>query len=80
VATEQEKRDIDQTYVIDYSGRSATPTYYPYLADGGLQKADREEAAKAFGVKEADSDFEVVSDEAGRKLTVRVSPKEKAKA
>lgn len=75
MGTEQE-----QTYTVDYSGDSAVPTTYPYLSGGQLQKEHREQVAKEAGVKEADSDFTVVSDDIGRTLTVRVSPKEKAKA
>jgi hypothetical protein len=76
VATEEKK----DTFTVDYSGDSDTPTGYAYLAGGGLKKEHREQVAKEAGVKEADHDFEVIRDDIGRELTVRVVPKEKAKA
>lgn len=74
MATEQEQK----TYTVDYGG--ATPTTYPYLKGGQLQKEHREQVAKEAGVKADDTEFEVVRDDIGRTLTVKVSPKEKAKA
>jgi hypothetical protein len=69
---EQEKKD---TFTVEYGQENAVPTTYPYLAGGQLRKEDRDKAAKALGVKESESDFVVVSDDIGRKLTVKAIPK-----